>query len=69
MKMTGAEILIESLKKFVSTFPNRRSVKIEELLNCLEFEEFLRRFLYIVLIISKGMAEYNPNTRELRKAQ
>lgn len=60
-------LLIENLKKFVSTFPKRKSVRMEELLNCLEFEEFLRRFLYIVLIISKGMAEYNPNTRELRR--
>lgn len=60
-------LLIENLKKFVSTFPKKKSVKIEELLNCLDFEEFLRRFLYIVLIISKGMAEYNPKTRELRR--
>ena len=60
-------LLLEKLKKFVSTVSNRKSVKIDQILNCLEFEEFLRRFLYLILAISKGMIEYNPETKELRR--
>jgi hypothetical protein len=60
-------LLIENLKRFVSTLPKRKSVRIEQILDCLEFEEFLRRFLYVILVIDKGMVEYNPQARELRR--
>jgi hypothetical protein len=60
-------LLIENLKRFVSTLPKRKSVRIEQILDCLEFEEFLRRFLYVILVIDKGMVEYDSQARELRR--
>jgi hypothetical protein len=60
-------LLLENLKKFSATLPKKKSVRIEQILNCSEFEEFLRRFLYVVLMISKGMIVYNPKNKEVRR--
>ena len=60
-------LLIENLKRFLSTLPKRRDIQIDQVLDCLDFDEFLRRFLYLILVISKGMVEYNPQTRRIRR--
>jgi hypothetical protein len=60
-------LLIENLKRFLKTLPKRRDIQIDQVLNCVDFDEFLRRFLYVILVISKGMVEYNPQTRRFRR--
>ena len=60
-------LLIENLKRFLSTLPKKRDIQIDQVLDCLDFDEFLRRFLYVILIISKGMVEYNHQSRRIRR--
>ncbi|RDE12762.1 MAG: hypothetical protein C4K47_07280 [Candidatus Thorarchaeota archaeon] len=64
-----SSIFIEELNRFVTTVPVGRALRIDELLAVEDLEEFLRRFLFLIVLISKGMLSYDPKTRTVTRAE
>ena len=62
---TEDAVFLEDLEKFLTTIPNGDKTKFEDLVMDDEFELFLKHFLYVVILVSRGQLRYNPETREV----
>ena len=62
---TEDSVFLEDLDKFLSTIPNGSRTKFDDLVMHDEFELFLKHFLYVVILVSKGQLNYDPTTREV----
>ncbi|MBD3407134.1 MAG: hypothetical protein GF411_13530 [Candidatus Lokiarchaeota archaeon] len=60
-------VFLADLKKYLKSIPKNKEISIDELLDTDDFDEFLRRFLYIVILISRGELEFNKETRIIKK--
>jgi hypothetical protein len=58
-------VFLVDLDKYTKKIPRRRKIPIDKLLDCDDFDLFLKRFLYVVVLISRGELEYFQETREV----
>lgn len=56
-------ILLEDAQEFGEGIPVGEKTSIDDIILNEDFEEFLRRFLYLVILISRGMLQYNIEDR------
>ncbi|MFX0056561.1 MAG: hypothetical protein ACFFAX_03150 [Promethearchaeota archaeon] len=56
-------ILMEDAQEFGASIPVGEKIPVDEIILDEDFEEFLRRFLYLVILISKGTLQYDINDR------
>jgi hypothetical protein len=64
---TEDAVFLEDLERFLATIPEEKKTKFEELVMDGEFELFLKHFLYVVILVSRGQLHYNPDTRDVWK--
>jgi hypothetical protein len=65
---TEDSVFLEDLEEFLATIPEDRKVKFDDLIRNDEFELFLKHFLFVVILVSKGRLHYDPETREIWKS-
>lgn len=61
-------VFLEELDRFAHTLPKERETRIDDLLATKDFDQFLKRFLFIVMLISRGIVSYDPLNRVLIRA-
>lgn len=61
---TEDSVFLEDLERFLQNFGNGR-VTFDEIVESDEFDVFLKQFLYVVILVSKGQLNYDPETREI----
>ncbi|MGY5865041.1 MAG: hypothetical protein RTV41_10580 [Candidatus Thorarchaeota archaeon] len=61
---TEDSVFLEDLERFLNTFGNGR-VKFDDIVKSEEFDVFLKQFLYVVILVSKGQLNYDPESREI----
>jgi hypothetical protein len=61
---TEDSVFLEDLERFLQTFGNGR-VAFDDIVKCDEFDVFLKQFLYVVILVSRGQLNYDPETREV----
>jgi hypothetical protein len=54
---------MEDAQEFGSNIPLGEKIPVDDIILNEDFEEFLRRFLYLVILISKGTLQYNLEDR------
>ena len=62
---TEDSVFLEELDRFAHTLHKGRETKIDDLLATKDFDQFLKRFLFIVMLISRGIVSYDPVNRGL----
>jgi hypothetical protein len=62
-------VFLEDLRKFAKSIKKGKSISLDDLVTADEFEESLLRFLYTVILISKGVLQYNPEKREIERIE
>ncbi|TFF94054.1 hypothetical protein EU546_05420 [Candidatus Thorarchaeota archaeon] len=60
-------VFIKDLDEFLKEIPKGREVLIDEIIQHKDFEEFLRRFLLVVVLIARGRISYNADKRTIRR--
>lgn len=66
---TEDSVFLEDLDRFMKTIPNDGKVIFDNVVDNEEFDLFLKNFLYIIILVSKGRLLYNPVTREIWRPQ
>jgi len=66
---TEDSVFLEDLDRFLKTIPNDGKVIFDNIVDNVEFDIFLKHFLYIIILVSKGRLLYNPMTREIWRPQ
>ncbi|MHA2236398.1 MAG: hypothetical protein ACXABH_13780 [Candidatus Thorarchaeota archaeon] len=61
---TEDSVFIEDLDRFLQTFGNGK-VAFDDILKSDEFDVFLKQFLYVVILLSRGQLIYDADTREV----
>ncbi len=64
-----SSIFIEELNRFVASMQVGKPIRIDDLLMVEDIEEFLRRFLFVIVLISKGMVSYDPKGRTVTREE
>jgi hypothetical protein len=64
---TEDAVFIEDLEKFLATIPLDGKVIFDDVVETDKFDVFLKQFLYVIILVSKGRLLYNPVTRQLWK--
>ena len=64
---TEDSIFMEDLERFLSTIPEEGKVIFDHIVENDEFDMFLKNFLYIIILVSRGRLLYNPVTREISR--
>lgn len=64
---TEDSVFLEDLEKFLESIPEDKRTEFDELVLNEEFEIFLKYFLYVVILVSKGRLHYDPERREVWK--
>lgn len=60
-------VFLADLEKYARKIPRNRKISIDMLLDCDDFDLFLKQFLYVVVLISRGELEYYQETREVMR--
>jgi hypothetical protein len=60
---------MEDLERFLGTIPNEGKVIFDNVVENEEFDIFLKHFLYVIILVSKGRLMYNTVTREIWRPQ
>ncbi|TXT55944.1 MAG: hypothetical protein BAJATHORv1_30327 [Candidatus Thorarchaeota archaeon] len=55
-------VFLADLKKYLKSIP-KKAISIDELLETEDFDEFLKRFLYIVILVSRGDLVFDKETQ------
>ncbi|TFG29097.1 hypothetical protein EU528_10155 [Candidatus Thorarchaeota archaeon] len=66
---TEDSVFMEDLERFLKTIPMDGKVIFDNIVESDEFDVFLKHFLYIIILVSRGRLLYNPVTRELWRPQ
>ncbi|MHA2077468.1 MAG: hypothetical protein ACW99X_07725 [Candidatus Thorarchaeota archaeon] len=61
---TEDSVFLEDLERFLQKFGNGRVI-FDEIVESDEFDVFLKQFLYVVILVSRGQLNYDPETREV----
>ena len=64
---TEDSVFLDDLERFLATISEDTKFKFNDLVLSEEFEVFLKHFLYVVILVSKGQLHYEPETREIWK--
>jgi hypothetical protein len=64
---TEDSVFFEDLERFLATISEDKKTGFDDLVMDEEFDVFLRHFLYVVILVSKGLLHYDPVTREVWK--
>jgi len=64
---TEDSVFLEDLDRFLATISENKKIKFDDLVMNEEFDLFLKHFLYVVILVSKGQLHYDPDTREIWK--
>ena len=64
---TEDSVFLEDLDRFLATIPEGKKTKFDDLVMDEEFDVFLKHFLYVVILVSKGQLHYDPDVREVWK--
>lgn len=64
---TEDSVFLEDLERFLKTIKENKRTKFDDLVMNEEFDLFLKHFLYVVILVSKGRLNYDPDTREVWK--
>jgi len=64
---TENSVFLEELNRFVAAMSIGEPVGIDDLLDVDDLEELLRRFLFVIVLISKGMVSYDPKNRSVTR--
>jgi hypothetical protein len=62
-------IFQEDLIRFTETIPLNTDISIDDLTADVEFDIFLKKFLYVVVLISKGTLTFDTLTRSVRRVE
>ena len=62
---TEDAVFIEDLDRFLATIPFDGKVIFDDIIKADELDLFLKRFLYVIILVSRGRLLYNPVTRQL----
>jgi hypothetical protein len=62
---TEDAVFLEDLERFLETIPEDTKKRFDDLVVDEEFDLFLKHFLYVVILVSKGRLHYDPETREV----
>jgi len=63
---TEDSVFLEDLENFLHTIDNGK-IKFDDLIKSDEFDVFLKQFLYVVILVSKGRLSYNPESGDIWK--
>ena len=66
---TEDSVFIEDLDRFLKTIPLEGKVIFDNIVESDEFDIFLKHFLYVIILVSRGRLLYNPVTREIWRPQ
>jgi hypothetical protein len=66
---TEDSVFMEDLDGFLKTIPFDGKVIFDDIVENDEFDVFLKRFLYVIILVSRGRLLYNPVTREIWRPQ
>jgi len=66
---TEDSVFLEDLDRFLKTIPDDGKVIFDNIVEDKEFDIFLKHFLYVIILVSKGRLLYNPITREIWRPQ
>lgn len=61
-------VFLADLAQYLKTIPRKKRIPIAELLNTKDFDIFLKRFLYIVVLISRGEVEYFEEEKQILRS-
>ena len=64
---TEDSVFLDDLERFLATISEDKKTKFDDLVMNEEYELFLKQFLYVVILVSKGQLHYDPDTREIWK--
>jgi len=64
---TEDSVFLEDLERFLRTISEDKKTNFDDLVMNEDFELFLKRFLYVVILVSKGQLHYDPEKREVWK--
>ncbi|MFW9963715.1 MAG: hypothetical protein ACFFCX_09140 [Candidatus Sifarchaeia archaeon] len=64
---TEDSVFLEDLDKFLAGISEDKRTRFDDIVMHDEFELFLKHFLYVVILVSKGRLHYNPETRQIWK--
>jgi hypothetical protein len=64
---TEDSVFLEDLEMFLETIPEDSRTSFDEVVLDDEFDMFLKHFLYVVILVSKGRLHYDSETREIWK--
>jgi hypothetical protein len=62
-------VFLKDLEKFLESIESGKEILIDDLISHKDFEIFLKRFLYVVILISKGDLVFNRTTRMVIKEE
>ena len=60
-------VFMKDLEDFLKKIPRRNEVSIDEIIQHKDFEEFLRRFLLVVILIARGRISYDDERRTITR--
>lgn len=60
---TEDAVFFEDLRRFLKSIPTKKKIAFNELIESEDFDIFLKRFLYAVVLISKGDLQYEQDSR------
>ena len=64
---TEDSVFLADLECFVERIPKNTGVKLSEIVRSMIFDEFLKRFLYVVILIARGALTYDASTSLVRR--
>ncbi|MFX0121712.1 MAG: hypothetical protein ACFE9A_20140 [Candidatus Hodarchaeota archaeon] len=66
---TEDAVFLEDLELFSASLPEGVRTPISEIVETDNLDDFLRRFLYVVILISRGEVQYFTETKEILKVE
>ena len=66
---TEDSVFMEDVDRFLKTIPLDGKVIFDDIVESDEFDVFLKHFLYVIILVSRGRLRYNPVTREIWRPQ
>jgi len=66
---TEDSVFMEDLEKFLENIPHEGKVIFDDIVENEEFDIFLKNFLYVIILVSRGRLLYNQVTREIWRPQ
>ncbi len=58
-------VFLEDLRRYLKKIPRKKRIPIADIIDAKDFDLFLRHFLYIVVLISRGDVEYFRDENEI----